>query len=84
MLGESARARALCDAAEADLGPGGSYLAATRVALGDSERAVAVLEQLLSERSGLLVFCGLDSLLAELRQDPRTAAVLRRVGVPLE
>jgi len=84
MLGEGARARALCEAAEADLGPGGTYLAATRLALDETERAVAVLEQLLSERSGLMVFSGLDSLLAGLRQDPRTASVLRRVGVPLE
>jgi tetratricopeptide (TPR) repeat protein len=83
MLGEGARARALCEA-EGDLGPGGPYLAATLVALGETERAVAVLEQLLSERSGLIVFCGLDGLFAELRQDPRTASVLRRVGVPLE
>jgi tetratricopeptide (TPR) repeat protein len=84
MLGEGARARALCEAAEASLGPGGPYLAATWVALGETERAVAVLEQLFSERSGLLVFCGLDGLFAELRQEPRTASVLRRVGVPLE
>jgi tetratricopeptide (TPR) repeat protein len=84
MLGEGARARALCEAAEADLRPGGPYLAATWVALGETERAVAVLERLLSERSGLLVFCGLDALYAELLQDPRTASVLRRVGVPLE
>jgi hypothetical protein len=84
MLGEGARARAFCEAAEVHLGPGGAYLAATRVALGETERAVALLEQLLSERSGLLVFCGLDGLFAELRQDPKTASVLRRVGVPLE
>jgi len=83
MLGEGARARALCEAAEADLGPGGPYLAATWVALGETERAVAVLEQLLTERSGLLVFCGLDGLFAELRQEPRTASVLRKAGVPL-
>jgi serine/threonine-protein kinase len=84
MLGEVADARALCDAAEADLTPGGPYLAATLVALGETERAVALLERLLSERSGLVVFCGLDGLYAELLQDPRTALVLRRVGVPLE
>jgi len=84
MLGEGSHARALCEAAEAGSGPGGPYLAATRVALGETEWAVALLEQLLSGRSGLLVFCGLDGLLAELRQDPRTASVLRRVGVPLE
>jgi adenylate cyclase len=84
MLGEVAHARALCEAAEADLILGGPFLAATRVALGETERAVALLEQLLSERSGLLVFCGLDGLYAELLQDPRTASVLSRVGVPLE
>ena len=82
MLGEGARARALCEEAEADLGPGGTYLAATRLVLGDTERAVAVLERLLSERSGMMVFSALDSLLAELRDEPRTASVLRRVGVP--
>jgi tetratricopeptide (TPR) repeat protein len=83
MLGESARASTLCEVAEAELGPGGSFLAATRVVLGETERAVAVLEQLVSERSGLMVFCGLDSLLAVLRHDAETASVLRRVGVPL-
>ena len=82
-LGEAARARALCEAAEADTRSGGLILAATWLALGETERAVALLEQLLSERSGLLVFCGLEPLFAELRQDPRTASVLRRVGVPL-
>jgi tetratricopeptide (TPR) repeat protein len=84
MSGEGARARALCEAAEAAPSPGGPFLAATWVALGETEQAVAVLEQLLSERSGFLVFCGLDALWAELRQDPGTASVLRKVGVPLE
>jgi TolB-like protein/lipoprotein NlpI len=84
MLGEGARARALCEAAEAEPALGGPYLAAIRLALGETERAVALLEQLLSQRSALLVFCALDGLYAELLQDPRTASVLRRVGVPLE
>ena len=83
MLGDADGARALCEAAEVDLGPGGTNLAATRLVLGDTERAVAVLERLLSERSGLMVFSGLDGLLAVLREQPGTASVLRRVGVPL-
>jgi TolB-like protein len=84
LLGQDAEARTLCASVEDTVGAGATYLAAARAALGDTEQAVAVLEQLLAQRSGLLVFVGLDSLFEELRRDPRTAAILKRVGVPLE
>jgi TolB-like protein len=84
LLGPDAGARDLCSSLERSVGSGATYLAAARAALGDTEQAVNVLEQLLAQRSGTLVFAGLDSLFAELRREPRTAALLKKVGVPLE
>ena len=76
------RAEALCATIEAQPGPGGDLAAAARLALGQTDPAVALLERLYSARSGVLVFSGIDPLLAPLSAEPRTAAVLVRVGVP--
>jgi hypothetical protein len=82
-LGQRERANALCEALEIRVDQGGPYGAAARLALGQCDRAVALLERLLSERSGIMVFSGVDDLLGGLRAEPRTAAVLERLGVPM-
>jgi TolB-like protein len=51
--------------------------------LGRTDRAVATLERLIHERSGLLMFSG-SAVYTALHAEPRTAALLRRIGVPLE
>jgi TolB-like protein/tetratricopeptide (TPR) repeat protein len=81
-LGQYQEAGVLCEEAEAASGRG-SYVAAARLALGERDRALAMLERMVAERSGMLVFCGVDDLLQPLVRDPATRAVLQKVGVPL-
>jgi len=49
---------------------------------GDRERALALLETALAERSGGLVLLKADRAWDGVRDDPRFAAAVRRVGIP--
>ena len=62
--------------------PPSSYLMADyHAALGDRERALALLEQAYRERSTALISIKVDPFLAPLRDDPRYRDLLRRVGL---
>ncbi len=52
------------------------------IALGDTARAFASLEQTYAERRGWLVYLKVDPLLDGLRQDPRFAQLVERVRLP--
>jgi tetratricopeptide (TPR) repeat protein len=59
------------------------FLAAIPAALGDSDRAFALLERAFEERSHGLTFLGIDPGVDPLRSDPRFQAMLARVGISL-
>ncbi len=52
--------------------------------LGEKEEALAWLEEAYADRSGWLVYLGLEPRLEQLRPDPRFASLLRRVGLPAQ
>jgi serine/threonine-protein kinase len=63
--------------------PAGPVEVRALLLLGRIDQAVAVLERLIRERSGVLMFLG-SPIYSALYAEPRTAALLRRIGVPLE
>jgi TolB-like protein/Tfp pilus assembly protein PilF len=56
-------------------------LAMVLSALGDRDRAMAMLERAYEERSPDLAYLGSGTVLPELRGDPRVAALLSRMGL---
>jgi TolB-like protein/Flp pilus assembly protein TadD len=59
------------------------YLASISASLHDFERALDQLDRAYEDRSGLLVYLGVDPVFDELRERGRFARLLRAVGVPL-
>lgn len=57
-------------------------LARVHAGLRDFEKAFAELERGVAERACWMVFLRVDPFLDELRNDPRFAALLDRVGLP--
>ena len=55
--------------------------AAAYLTIGDKERAIALLGEAVEKRSNCLVFLRNDPRWAGIRQDPRFAVLLRRVGL---
>ena len=51
--------------------------------LGERDAMFAALERALAERSDFLLYLGVDSAWREYRSDPRFAALLGRIGLPL-
>ena len=49
---------------------------------GDREAAFAALDRALAERSSMLVLLRVDRAWDSVRDDPRFAAAVRRVGIP--
>jgi Tfp pilus assembly protein PilF len=56
------------------------YPATIEVGLGERENAVNLLEKAYQERSGALVFIGVDPRFDSLRSEPRFKDLLKRVG----
>lgn len=52
--------------------------------LGDREAMFAALERAFAERSDFLLYLGVDSAWREYRSDPRFAALLGRIGLPVD
>ena len=50
--------------------------------VGEREKAFASLEAALAERSAGLVFLKVERAWDPVRDDPRFAAVVRRIGIP--
>lgn len=65
--------------------PGASpfYLATIAAALRDAERALDQLDRAYDDRSGLLVYLGVDPVFDDLRDRARLTRLLRAVGVPV-
>jgi adenylate cyclase len=74
-------ARAL--GATGPMGAAPFYLAGVAAALDDPQRALDQLERAYEDRSGLLVYLGVDPIFDGLREDPGFLRLLRAVGVPL-
>ncbi|MES2959317.1 MAG: winged helix-turn-helix domain-containing protein [Pseudomonadota bacterium] len=55
--------------------------AAAHLSIGDKERAIALLGEAVEKRSNCLIFLRNDPRWAAIRQDPRFAVLLRRVGL---
>jgi len=55
--------------------------AAAYLSIGDQERAIALLGEAVEKRSNCLIFLRHDPRWAAIRQDPRFAVLLRRVGL---
>ena len=85
IAGDVPRARALL--AEIEGLDGSMYVspvsrAMVHVGLGEHDRALELLDDAMHEREPLLLFLGLDSLWDPLRDDPRFAELLDRIGLP--
>lgn len=74
-------ARQLADPATGAASP--FYLASIAAALGDANGALDQLDRAYEDRSGLLVYLGVDPVFDNLRDDPRLTRLLRAVGVPV-
>jgi serine/threonine protein kinase/tetratricopeptide (TPR) repeat protein len=57
------------------------HVASARAALGEHDAAFALLEKAFAERSHGMTFLTTDPILDDLREDPRLAALVRRVGL---
>jgi eukaryotic-like serine/threonine-protein kinase len=57
-------------------------LARLQAQVGEREKALASLEEAFAERSAGLVFLKVDRAWDRIRDDPRFAALVRRVGIP--
>jgi hypothetical protein len=57
------------------------YSAGVYIGLGDSVQAMKLLNQAYDERSGELIFFGIDPILDPLRSDPSFKDLLRRIGL---
>jgi TolB-like protein len=82
LVGERERAARLATW-DAGVFPAGAIGVAALVLLGQTDRAVAALEQLIRARNGVLMFTG-SVVYRALHTEPRTAALLRGIGVPFE
>ena len=60
------------------------FVALAYVGLGDNDQAFRWLDKALQERSGPFNEVNADPLFDPLRTDPRFAALLRRMGLPLQ
>ncbi len=83
-LGETERARGLL--AEIGSDPEGHYvrnefLAGAYASLGDPDRAFKELEKAYAARSAGLIYLHLDPMYDPLREDPRYAALVDRIGL---
>ncbi len=58
------------------------HLAHIHVALGETDAAFHWLERAFQDRSDYMPLLGVDPLLDTIRDDPRFADVIRRVGIP--
>lgn len=59
------------------------YLASIAAGLGDADAALDQLDRAYEDRSGLLVYLGVDPVFDELRDRARLTRLLRAVGVPV-
>jgi TolB-like protein/Flp pilus assembly protein TadD len=59
------------------------YLASISAGLGETERALDQLDRAYEDRSGLLVYLGVDPVFDDLRDHPRLTRLIRAVGVPV-
>jgi TolB-like protein/tetratricopeptide (TPR) repeat protein len=57
-------------------------IASLESALGERERALAILEAGVRERATLMLMLGVDPAFAPLHDEPRFQAILRKVGLP--
>ncbi|HEX6134803.1 MAG TPA: protein kinase [Longimicrobiales bacterium] len=65
--------------------PAAFHTAVVRLALGEPDEAVALLEQAVEERSsGLLVYLPVEPLFDPLRSHPRFRAVLEKMALPAD
>ena len=58
------------------------YIAGLYVSLGDLEHAFHWLDQAFAAKSDRLVYLGVDPIADPLRQDPRFASLMKKVGLP--
>ncbi|MGH7496001.1 MAG: protein kinase domain-containing protein [bacterium] len=59
-----------------------THMALVYLGLGDKDRVFAWLERACAERSNYLIYLNVEPLADSLRDDPRFASLLQRVGLP--
>ncbi len=57
------------------------FLARVRVALGDDDETIRLLEQVYNDRSESIVWLKVDPTFDTLRKNPRFIALLKKVGL---
>jgi serine/threonine-protein kinase len=80
--GRHAQARQALRAVEAQPDASRYARATVHAGLGEHEQAFALLDQAVRAREGEVADLGIDPSFAPLRDDPRMAALLRRIGLP--
>jgi adenylate cyclase len=83
--GQTAEARAILDTLvrlgrQRYVSPYGEAL--IRIGLGDTDRAIALLEQAVDEHHPWAVHFNIDPALDPVRHQPRFRALLQRLGIP--
>jgi len=84
-LGDSAKAREMLVETKAAWKPDGRssfWIAAVHAAFGEKDAAFEWLEKAFHERPPFLVWVKVHPLFEGLRDDPRFAALLKRIGIP--
>src|SRR5207237_9081658 len=82
-LGNAAESQRLLDEVIARFGHDGAYqIAQVYAQRGDKERAFQWLERAVAQRDGGLTVLKVDTLLRNLRSDPRFHALLERINLP--
>jgi Tfp pilus assembly protein PilF len=84
-LGKTAKAREVLEQAKTAWEPDGRssyWIAAVHTSLGEKDAAFEWLEKAFLERPPFLVWIKVHPLFEGLRDDPRFAALLKRIGIP--
>ena len=59
------------------------YFAGLHLSLGEREQALAALEKAHQERSDYFLYLSVDPIFRELRDEPRFANLVKKLGLPL-
>jgi len=59
------------------------YFGIILVGLGETDRAIQCFDQAFLEKEGIMIYLNLDPVIADVRFDPRTQAIVKKMGLPV-